>query len=469
VIAAGAGAPMMLRRMPRRAAMVLAGVLIAVAVPGPIASARIATVGLHRNAVTAIAASARSRVPALAADRDWRLSPFGAAPVENLSRLSGAASGFNVILVVLESTGARTMALYGAVDDPTPTVTRLGAESIVFEHAYAVYPESIKGLFATLCSRYPAIDVSAEAHAASPCTPLAGELARAGYRTGLFHSGRFAYLGMRAVVDQQRFETAEDAGAIGGVVESSFGVDEPSTVARMVSWIDAGASRPFFLVYLPVAGHHPYATSEPGPFTGPTEAAAHRNAVHDGDRALGRLVAALRQRQLLDRTLLLIVGDHGEAFGEHPGNFGHTQFIYEENVRVPLVMRLGQQSAVAPIVAGVRARRTASAIDLAPTILDALGLPRAPAYQGTSLFAGLDRVALFFTDYALGWLGLRDGCWKFHHELESRRSRLFNLCEDPHELADVAAVYVDRTVAYRATVEGWAAAQAAAIAARPSR
>ena len=75
-------------------------------------------------------------------------------------------------------------------------------------------------------------------------------------------------------------------------------------------------------------------------------------------------------------------------------------------------------------------------------------------------------MALFFTDYALALLGLRDGCRKYLHELESKRSRLFDVCVDPGETRDRAAENVDRVTAYRDRLERWAAAQKAALARR---
>src|SRR4029078_8596656 len=120
------------------------------------------------------------------------------------------------------------------------------------------------------------------------------------------------------------------AAAIGGRQRSSFGVDEPSTVARLLAWIDSvGPRQPFFAAYPPVAGHHPYAAREPGPFAGTSEGGQYLNALHEGDEAFGALLAGLKERRLDERTLFVILGDHGEAFGQHDGNVGHTQFIYD--------------------------------------------------------------------------------------------------------------------------------------------
>ena len=172
-----------------------------------------------------------------------------------------------------------------------------------------------------------------------PCLSLASSSRDAGYRTALFHSGRFRYLGMEPMIADRGFDVLEDAGAIGGNVQSSFGVDEPATVERMLEWIDSlREGERFFLTYLPVAGHHPYATPDPGPFQATGEFDRYLNALHYGDAALGELFDGLARAAAGRSHAVRRSGDHGEAFGQHPDNFGHTLFIYDENVRVPFVI-----------------------------------------------------------------------------------------------------------------------------------
>jgi hypothetical protein len=72
-------------------------------------------------------------------------------------------------------------------------------------------------------------------------------------------------------------------------------------------------------------------------------------------------------------------------------------------------------------------------------------------------------MALFFTDYSLGWLGLRDGCWKYLYDMDAGRSRLFDVCADPGELRDRAEELPARVSAYRERVRAWAAAQKEAV------
>ena len=362
------------------------------------------------------------------------------------------------MIVVLESTAARYLRAYGAPDDPTPNLSALAARALLFENAYTTYPESIKGMVAAFDSRYPAFDVPAETHATAAAAPLARVLGRSGYRTGLFHSGRFAYLGMDAIVSAQGFDTAEDAGAIGGNVHSSFGVDEPSAVRRVLSWIDALPARSAVSRDLHAGGRASSLRHSGGrTVSRRRELGAYKNALHYGDESLGDLVAGLAARHLLDRTLLVIFGDHGEAFGQHDGNFGHTLFVYEENVRVPLVVALPHSTG------GMRVSRVASALDIAPTVLDLLGLPSSPLHDGVSLLAPRHQMAFFFSDYAVGWLGLRDGCWKDVLEVDSGRSQLFDVCTDPEESRDQAAAFPDRVSAYRDRLQAWSRASRAAI------
>jgi glucan phosphoethanolaminetransferase (alkaline phosphatase superfamily) len=422
---------------------------------GPTALMRTDTRGLHRNAIGALVQTSLVRVRPFNRSEDWRRSPFPGAPAgQPLEHLAGLARGRNVVLVALESTAARYLGLYGSQPDPAPRLSVLARDALVFERAYAVYPESIKGLFATLCSRPPAVDTPPESYAGAECEALPALLATAGYTTALFHSGRFDYLGMRAVIEHRGYAVLEDAGAIGGNINSSFGVDEPATVARMLAWIDSlPRQSPFFLTYMPVAAHHPYVTTGQRVFPGDSDFASYLNSIHDGDAALGALIDGLRGRGLEKNTLFVVFGDHGEAFGQHPGNFAHTLFAYEENVRVPLVI-----AAPGAIAGHTRISRLASVIDIAPTITALLGLPGSTRHDGTSLLTPGARMALFFTDYSLAWLGLADGCWKYLLEVDSNRSRLFDVCADPEEQIDRAAAEPDRVRAYADRVRGWAEA-----------
>jgi arylsulfatase A-like enzyme len=158
----------------------------------------------------------------------------------------------------------------------------------------------------------------------------------------------------------------------------------------------------------------------------------------------------------------IVYGDHGEAFGQHAGNFAHTFFVYEENVHVPFLI-----AAPGAIHSQIRARKVVSLVDTAPTVLALAGLAIPDLYQGRSMLDGglhgglapEPRMALFFTDYSLPLLGLRDGPWKFIYRLDTRRPKLFDLDRDPGEQSDLASAYPERVAWYEQVVRNWSASQ----------
>jgi hypothetical protein len=453
-------------RVPRRVQIAMVILAIPVVVLGPIASSRVDTRGMDRNAITALIGSELPRVattPATSVATDWRESKFQSGSVtEGLSRFKAAARELNVVMISLESTAAQYLSLYGSQYDTMPNLSALARRALVFDNAYAVYPESIKGLFSIMCSEYPAFASQPEEYEKVECRSVASVLGGAGYRTAMFHSGRFGYLGMESIIRDRGYQTLEDAGDITANHNSSFGVDEPATVTRMLQWIDTlPRDQRFFLTYLPIAGHHPYASPITGPFKGSAEIDQYRNALHYGDESLGTLIEGIRARGLADNTIWIIYGDHGEAFQQHDGNYGHTFFLYEENVHVPLIVAgpglIGGQQRVHEVV---------SLVDIAPTILDLAGLPIPPNYQGRTLLDGDSRMALFFADYSLGLLGLRDGRWKFVYEVGSGRTKVFDLDRDPREWTDVSDHEAARASWYTQVVRGWSAQQKSYLARR---
>jgi arylsulfatase A-like enzyme len=452
-------APLCFRRVSR---LRIAALLAAGALFGPAAMQRVDTLGLERNAWTALLVSLAPHrevtIAASAADADLSASGFDRTPSDEFPAggLRAIAAGRNIVLVSLESTAAAYLGIYGATPDAMPHLSELARTAIVFDSAYAVYPESIKGLHSVLCSTYPSLDSPVEAYAARPCQSLAATLAGSGYATALFHSGRFMYLGMDAVVRDRGFDTLADAGDIGGHHQSSFGVDEPSTVDRILRWVDGvAADRPFFVTYLPIAGHHPYETPERGPYAEDQEFGRYRNALHYGDAALGALMRGLDVRGRRQNTVWIVLGDHGEAFGQHEGNYGHTFHVYDENVRVPFLI-----SAPGLFPRQIRSRRVVSLIDTAPTVLEMAGIQAPENYQGHSMLGGGPRMAFFFADYSRPMLGLRDGRMKFIYELDSGRSRMFDLEKDPGERSNVADRNPERGREYETLLRRWKAAQA---------
>ncbi len=431
----------------RGAVLLLAATL---AILGPFAARRTETLGLYRNAAALLIETtlARGRTADGARLAACAVDPAGASV--DLRPLRGLAAGRNVLWVLLESTSARVLTAYGAALEVTPHLAKLARDALVFDHAYAAYPESIKGLFSMLCSRMPPAGTEASDYTPEryPCPAVPALLRRAGYRTALFHSGRFAYLGMDTVVRSRGFEVLRDAATIASPNASSFGVDDRATVRELLAFLD-GLPRDarFFAVYLPIAGHHPYRApgGGPRPFAEHGMRDAYLNDLFSGDDAFGQLRRGLEVRGLDDKTVYVVAGDHGQAFEEHEGNLAHALYLYEENVRVPLLIaapgRLGPQR---------RAPQLASLLDLAPTTLALVGLPVPTQYEGRSLCDPGPRMVRFFTEQSLPRAGLREGRYKFLLDEDTGRGRLYDLASDPGERADIAAAHPERVARYRA-------------------
>jgi len=145
--------------------------------------------------------------------------------------------------------------------------------------------------------------------------------------------------------------------------------------------------------------------------------------------------------------VVMIVADHGEAFGQHPANAGHSLFVYDENVHVPWIVSVPGRTA------GAYVRSVRSLVDVPSTLRDLAGLPSHPADQGVGLRTRPDPIALFFTDYSLELAGLRDGCWTYLFDAGAARSELFDVCRDPGQVQDRSPDAPARVAAYRDRVE----------------
>lgn len=442
------GSRTVVARRPRGVVLALAAVALGAwwSLPPPASPA-------HRNALLELI---RSALPRALPSLPPRMVAANVEP-SPLQALQGAAPGRSVVFVVLESAAPRFLRPYGAAADPMPFLTGLVPDSLLMTDAYCVYPESILGQLAILHAVAPGPDRRPEQYRDLSVPSLAEMLAPRGYRSALVHAGRFAFLGMEHVLAAGGFDHLADAATLGGERESSFGVDEESAVAALLAWVDSmPGDAPFVAAWLPIAGHHPYASPAGGPFPYDDELGCYRNALHWCDRNLRTLWQELCRRRPADQLLLCVVGDHGQAFGEHDGNLGHTFGLYDENVRVPWLLH-------APGLTRGLARWTTpcSHLDVVPTVLDLLGVAADPGHQGRSLLQdATPRPVCFHTDWGDLQVGVRDGRWKLVHTFATGCDQLFDLVADPQERLERSGAEPELTARLRATAQAWVAAAA---------
>lgn len=368
----------------------------------------------------------------------------------------------SVVLISIDTLRADHLGAYGYGPPTSPRLDALAREGVLFETAVAAAPSTLPShasIFTSLSPHRHGASFAARRPLAESVLTLAEVLKGAGYRTGAFHDGGqiVPELGLG-----QGFE-----------VYRPIGQDRLAPVAAAgLAWLD-GLKRqePFFLFLHTYETHLPYtpaaadlALFEPEPYTGflgkgvghkemrtvknqglplsPADqthvVASYDAEIHSMDRALGELLEALQARGRLTDTLVVVTSDHGEEFGEHGTWAWHSHTLYEELLRVPLVLRLPADTAGS--VSDVRIPELARGIDLAPTVLDVLGLPIPEAFEGRSLLPLIRREPAS-APFALSLLdggdpeqdfAVRRERWKLYGE------RLFELEADPGERTDRA-------------------------------
>jgi arylsulfatase A-like enzyme len=369
------------------------------------------------------------------------------AVVQPAARRVGAARPRNLVLVVLESTGTRYLSLYGSPYSTTPSLEREAAHALVFDAFYSHAGLTANSLASMSLSIYPYMtwrEYTVE-YPDHPGDTLADRLDPLGYRTAFIHSGDLAYVGQDRFLRGRGFDELWGSSRLEGAAPlSSWGVEDRHLTDAVLGWIDRDPARPFFVTAWTSQSHHPYEPSPGQPFLDffagrplppdDYDLGRYLNTLREVDRQVGRLFDGLRERGLADDTLVVITGDHGEAFGDPHAAWGHGSRVWEENVRVPLVIwspRLFPE--------GSRSATIGGHVDLNPTLAELMGVEPAGSWQGRSLFAaGRPPRAYFYAARDDYLLGLRENDWKYVYNATRGRDELYDLASDPHESHNVA-------------------------------
>lgn len=375
----------------------------------------------------------------------------------------------NVVLVVLESVGTQYLNLYGSPYETMPRMAALAAQSgLVFDNVYAHCPSSPQGLVALTCSTIPPCDwrlVTRDAPEFS-VPSMAQALAGAGYQSAYLHSGFWGWKNRDRFLSERGADAVIDAAAVPAPQVFSWGVADRDLLAAGLRWIDQQAGQPFHLLLWTIETHHPYVVTEPRHSFGSTDEELERylNALRSADAVIAELVRQLERRGLLDDTLIAVTGDHGEAFGQH-GQRVHSFGVYEENVRVPLVL-LHPSLAAGPRRSGALCQQ----VDIPAVLMGQLGRPQPAAWQGRDVLShgGRER-AYFFAVSNDVVLGVRQGDVKYHYHVQTGREELFDLASDPAEEHDLHAQRRQEAALLRRRLAGLVHAQRERLAAHGLR
>ncbi len=373
----------------------------------------------------------------------------------------------NVIVVVLESTGTQFLSVYGSSYPTTPCLQAEAENSLIFRNVYSNAGYTLHAMMPLVLSLYPGTGwkIYPESNPHLPGTSPALALHNRGYRTAFMTGAMLEFHGSRHFFEGRGFDLvqgAEDFQKMGvGAMVSSWGMDDPPVFDNLLSWIAQQPATPFFAMVWTQQTHHPYALA---PYQHPRDFIQspsgersellnlHLNGLKIADEQLGRVFAFLRQHHLEDSTLVVVTGDHGEAFGfPHPWMF-HGTALYQESVNVPCI--LWNPRLFSP---GTHSDAGGAHVDLNPTIFDLLGVPPPAAWQGTSLLDRARSNRAYFTCNTGNLLeGLRDGNDKFIYNVTLGREELFDLTSDPNEQNNLAKLQPDRCRQYRQRLSAWA-------------
>jgi arylsulfatase A-like enzyme len=395
-------------------------------------------------------------------DHDPRLAAFLAAGQPR-------ATPPNVLLIVMESVGA--VNLLGPDGLPkesvAPNLARLARQGVVFNSIYTTFPGTTRSQISLHTGgRQVTFGGMSEVLPQFEGPMLPRSMNDLGYSTALFSSERLDGEGTDVFLEhagyQKFYDFARDLpGHEKRNMIHSWGAREEYTTARVAEWMsnEQASHKPLFLEYLTVATHHPYGAPADyhAPFEGSDPHSSYLNALHYTDRAIGVLSNMFQRYGLLDNTIIIVTGDHGEAFGDlHRNNFLHKNFAYDENVREFTLIWDGKTAANASLGLPLVSSRVGKNGDIMATLLAMLGAPAADIPGRNLLTETFETQVVYFHKLAPPELwGLRDGRWKFIAEIRSNQAELYDLATDPTERNNVAAGHPDKVAAYRDLCQQW--------------
>ncbi|MAG58268.1 MAG: hypothetical protein CMJ83_18430, partial [Planctomycetes bacterium] len=284
----------------------------------------------------------------------------------------------NIVFITLDAVRPDHLGCYGYVRRPSPELDAFAALCTVFERCWAQYPSSQLSLASMFQSLYPsATDVAGrrnqpnELQQPQSMPPLALRLRNAGRRTVAVSALKRRFVAdifpfLREGFD--RFNEFPTPDNLDGTEVTKHTLDE----LRLLT-----GDQPWFLWSHYFDPHHPYRPHPDGPGFGGGVSGLYDGEIHHMDRQLGVALRALQKRDDWSRTIVVIHADHGEELLDHGGSY-HNSSLYEEQVRVPLLIRI-------PGVSGHRVPSIVELVDVVPTLLELMGQEIPEGLQGHSL------------------------------------------------------------------------------------
>lgn len=400
-------------------------------------------------------------------------------PVRGIDALAelGDRDDLNLIFLLVDTLRSDHLSTYGYARPTSPTLDELTSRGIRFAHVQSQSSWTKTSMASLWLGAYPVkTGVLRHDHAIPDAATLPAEiLSDAGFRTiGIWRNGwvanNFGFAqGFDVYYRPQPSRNPERMQRGNPSAHPLMGSDLDSTAAAL-EFARTYRDERFFL-YLHYMDVHQYVYDQNSALFGTDYAGAYDNAIHWTDRNVRSLLGGLDEMGLLEKSLVVLASDHGEAFYEHGGE-GHGRNLYREVTETPLLIwppfRLKGEVVVEERVQNV---------DIWPTLLELLGLPPLPEAQGRSLvplieaaawdeLAVSERLAYSHIDQHWGRVGqapqplvsvTRGSQRLFHHPGAEEKDELYDHADDPGEQTDLAASQPERVAELRALAQEYLA------------
>ena len=353
--------------------------------------------------------------------------------------VDGGGRHKNLVVITLESQRA-TSTLPETSQPVTPVLDALAEDSLRPERGYTVLPHTSKALTAVHCGIAPPLDSdNTEADAGSlPGKCLPQLLSEQGYGTAFFQTATEHFERRRSTVSNfgyEHFTPVDEMDHFGFNRANYFGYEDDIMLEPSRRWIEENRDEPFMLGMLTVTGHHDYALENFDliDFVDDPLLNKYLNGIHYQDQFVGNVIDMFKELGLYEDTVFVVVGDHGEGFGEHR-LFQHDNTVYDEGLRIPYLI-------LDPSREGELVEGPANQLAVLPTAVDLLGfeLESDQTYR-PSLASGEPQGPVVASCWARGkCTATMNGDMKVIHHFGDRRDEVFDLAQDPYELTDLAA------------------------------
>lgn len=386
----------------------------------------------------------------------------GATEANNYAKLFDTANlrfeatsnlrSLNVVLIILESIRAQATGVYNPIMENTPFLNELSKKSLVVEEMNVVIPSTSSAWVSILQGIYPSTNSvlalwSRKQAQVNTAKSLPKLLAEHGYSSAFFTPTHLKFQNEEQIILNMGFQHVmidKDYDYPWAFEKPNYmGFEDRVMLKPILFWLDAQqkANVPFLLTVMTNVGHHDYKTPsnwQNKSFLDTTDQQfnGYLNCVAYIDSFLRDLFNGFEQRGLLNSTVFMILGDHGESFNEH-GLRQHVSSLYDESLHIPMLIYAPKLYPNGGKINGVRQN-----VDILPTVADMLGysLGGGGVVPGISLITqgSPDRCIYFSGMFDRESLGMRCGSKKYIYSYRRQPMQIYNLDIDPLERVTIS-------------------------------